>query len=203
MVVALTGGIGSGKTTASGMFAALGVPVIDADEISRDATHSGGAAFRRVVELLGAAVVGPDGELRRDLIRRTVFEDESLRGRLEAIIHPLVYSEIRARIAKVNAPYCVVSVPLLLESGGTDDFDRVLVVDAPEELQLKRVTERDGVPAAEARKVIGSQSRRDERLRAAHDVIHNEGDLAHLRKQVEHLHREYVRMVEDRVAGLP
>jgi dephospho-CoA kinase len=203
MVVALTGGIGSGKTTVSGMFGALGVPVIDADEISRNATRSDGAAFGRVVELFGQSMVGPDGELRRDLIRGAVFDDKVLRARLEAIIHPLVYSEIRERIANTDAPYCLVSVPLLLESADAGEFDRVLVVDAPETLRLKRVTERDGLPAEEIRRIIDSQARRDERLRAADDVIHNDGDLAHLQEQVESLHREYVRMTEDRVAGHP
>jgi dephospho-CoA kinase len=201
MVVALTGGIGSGKTTVSGMFARLGVPIIDADEISRNATRSGGAAFGRVVDLFGPSVVGSDGELRRDLIRGIVFDDKALRMRLEAIIHPLVYSEIRERIATSDAPYCIVSVPLLFESGDAEEFDRVLVVDAPEAVRLKRVTERDGLPAAEVRRIIDSQARRDERLRAADDVIRNDGDLAHLQEQVERLHREYVRLAEDRVAG--
>ncbi|HEY7841081.1 MAG TPA: dephospho-CoA kinase [Gammaproteobacteria bacterium] len=201
MVVALTGGIGSGKTTVSGMFGALGVPVVDADEISRNATRSGGAAFGRVVDLFGPSVVGSDGELRRDLIRGFVFDDRALRMRLEAIIHPLVYSEIRERIAASDAPYCIVSVPLLLESGDAEEFDRVLVVDAPEAVRMKRVMERDGLAAGEVHKIIDSQTRRDERLRAADDVIRNDGDLAHLQEQVERLHREYVRLTEDRVAG--
>jgi dephospho-CoA kinase len=146
-------------------------------------------------------VVGSDGELRRDLIRGFVFDDRALRMRLEAIIHPLVYSEIRERIAASDAPYCIVSVPLLLESGDAEEFDRVLVVDAPEAVRMKRVMERDGLAAGEVHKIIDSQTRRDERLRAADDVIRNDGDLAHLQEQVERLHREYVRLTEDRVAG--
>lgn len=201
MVVALTGGIGSGKTIASGMFEALGVPVIDADEISRDVTRAGGAAFARVVDLFGPAVLGPDGELRRDVIRRAVFEDGALRGRLEAIVHPLVYSAIHARIACLETPYCVVPVPLLIESGAAADFDRVLVVDAPEELRVKRIAARDGLPEAEIRRIMGSQVTRDARLRAAHDVIRNDGTLDRLRSQIERLHRTYTGLAKDRVAG--
>ena len=201
LVVALTGGIGSGKTTASGMFAALGVPVIDADEISRNITRSGGAAFGRVLKLLGPSALGPDGELRRDVIRKAVFEDESLRGALEAIIHPVVYAEIRGRVEGLKAPYCVVSVPLLLESGMATAFDRVLVVDAPEELQLRRASGRDGLPADEIRRIIGSQSTRDARLRAAHNVIRNDAGLENLREQVERLHHAYLETAEMRVAG--
>lgn len=201
LVVALTGGIGSGKTTASGMFASLGVPVIDADEISRTVTRAGGAAFADVTALFGSPVLGPDGELRRDLIRQAVFADESLREKLEAIIHPLVYAQVRERIANTTAPYCIVSVPLLIESGGARDFDRVLVVDAPEELQMKRVAERDGLAAGEIRRIIDSQSGRDARLRAAHDVIRNDDDLRRLRAQIERLHRTYMGLAEKRVAG--
>lgn len=203
LVVALTGGIGSGKTTASGMFAAIGTPVIDADEISRNITRPGGAAFKRVAELFGPSVVAADGELRRDLIRKAVFGDESLRTKLEAIVHPLVWAEVRERTTAVQAPYCIVSVPLLLETGRTGAFDRVLVVDAPEELQLRRVSERDGLPGEEIRRIIGNQAARDARLRAAHDVIRNDGDLGQLRTEVERLHRSYLGMAEKRLRVPP
>jgi dephospho-CoA kinase len=199
--VALTGGIGSGKSTACRMFADLGVPVIDADEIARGVTRAGGPAFQGVVDLVGPAAVGPDGELRREFVRDAVFGSEPLRRAVEALIHPLVYAEIRKRIEGLSTPYCVVCVPLLLESGMASGFDRVLVVDAPEDLQIRRASERDSVPADAIRKIIGSQSGRDARLRAAHDVIRNDGGLDQLRAQVERLHRGYLGRTENRVAG--
>jgi dephospho-CoA kinase len=201
MRVALTGGIGSGKTTVSQMFADHGIPVIDADEISRSITRCGGAAFDRVVDLLGRSALGHDGELRRDYIRHAVFEDAGLRSRMEEIIHPLVYAEIERRMADIDSPYCLISVPLLLESGMSGAFDRVLVVDLPEALQLRRTSERDHLPEAEIRKIMETQSTRGARLQAADDVIRNDSDLEHLRAEVERLHRSYLQLANTRVAG--
>ena len=201
LTVALTGGIGSGKTTVSRMFCDRGVPVIDADEIAREITRAGGPAFKDVLELFGPSALAPDGELRRDHIRRAVFRDEMLRRRLEAIIHPLVYAEIRRRLAAADHPYCVVSVPLLLESGSTAEFDQVLVVDVPEELQLRRTAERDRLPESEIRKVIDSQVSREARLLAADDVVRNDDDLDYLESRIDRLHLKYLALAESRVAG--
>lgn len=201
MVVALTGGIGSGKSTVAAMFAELGVTVVDADEISRNVARRGGPAFEKLLALLGPEALAPGGELRRDLIRKTAFEDEALRRAIEAIIHPLVYSEIRRRVAETDRPYCIVSVPLLIETGKQASFDRVLLIDAPEELRLKRAAERDGLPFEEIRKIMRSQATGDERRRAAHDIIRNDADLGQLRSEIERLHRDYLELARTRVAG--
>lgn len=189
--VGLTGGVGSGKTTVSDMFAALGVPVIDADEISRAATRRDGPAFAAVAELFGAGMIGSDGELRRDAIRAAVFADQALRRRLEAIVHPAVRDEILRRVAVLDEPYCIVSIPLLVETGGTIPVDRVLVVDCPEERQIQRVMQRDSVPRAGVEAMLCSQAARGERLARADDVIDNDGDFDVLRTRVRELHDRY------------
>jgi dephospho-CoA kinase len=192
LTVALTGGIGSGKSTVSGMFAALGVPVIDADEISRRISRPGGAAYPAMVALLGTDVLASDGSIRRDCVRKRVFQDDALRRSLEEIVHPLVREEISRSVAGVEFPYCIVSIPLLVETGAVRRFDRVLVVDAPEDLQIARTMNRDGADAADVIRIQQRQAGRMERLAMADDVIDNRGDLGALRDRVRELHDMYV-----------
>ena len=201
MKVGLTGGMGSGKTAATRYFVELGVPVIDADEISRNATRRDGAAYSQVVSLLGREVVADDGELRRDLIRRRVFDDDGLRRSLESIIHPLVRAEIDRRTAGAEYPYCVISVPLLVETGMMDAFDRILVIDIPEELQISRAARRDGRKADEIHNILSAQAARAARLRAADDVIDNSADLPHLQAEVRRLHAQYLEQAHGRIAS--
>lgn len=200
MKVGLTGGVGSGKTTATGYFAELGVPVIDADEISRRLTRRGGPAHDAVVSLIGPEAMDNDGELRRDLIRRKVFSNDALRLGLEGIIHPLVRAEIDRLAAEVVYPYCVVSVPLLVETGMEHTVDRILVIDLPEEQQVRRAALRDCQPEADIHDVVAAQAARDRRLRAADDIIDNASDLRHLRSEVQRLHAQYLRRAHDRIA---
>ena len=190
--VGLTGGIGSGKTTVSQMFGELGVPVIDADEISRTVTKPGGAAYAAVAQLGGAGALAPDGTLRRDELRRRAFQDPGFLKRLEDIIHPLVQEEISRLAAAADHPYCIISIPLLVEKGADATLDRVLVVDLPEELQLERAASRDRSDKTAIADIMAQQASRAERLRAADDVIRNDGDLASLRMQVQQLHRQYL-----------
>lgn len=191
LVIGLTGGIGSGKSTVAGLFADLGVPVIDADAIARELVAPGQPALAEIREAFGAGVINQDGRLDRDRLRRIVFADPDRRRRLEAILHPRIVHEIRRRIRLLRGGYCIVSIPLLVEAGLTGLVDRILVVDCPETLQRRRIARRDRLPAAEIDAVLQAQAGREARLRVADDVILNDRDLATLRTAVETLHRKY------------
>lgn len=193
--VGLTGGIGSGKSTVEGCFRDLGAPTIDADAVSRRVAEPGQPAFADIVALFGPEVVDDSGRLRRALMRERVFKDLALKKRLEAVIHPLVRQEIQAFTDSADGPYCVICVPLLLETGtARARTDRILVVDAPEALQASRASQRDQADAAQIRQIIAAQIPREERLRAADDVISNDGSLENLKLQVKRLHYKYLEL---------
>ena len=192
--VGLTGGIGSGKTTVSGIFRDLGAEVIDADSISRDLTKPGKAAYSAVIELIGRDAVDGDGNLRRDYLRERVFDDEALRLRLESLIHPLVRDEINTLVNRPGAGYCILCIPLLIEKNSDYNIDRILVVDVPEALQEARASARDGVTTDQIRKIIRTQVPRDVRLGMADDVIINDGDIETLAGKVRVLHEKYLAM---------
>lgn len=192
--VGLTGGIGSGKSTVEGYFRDLGAPTIDADAISHRVAEPGQPAFADIVALFGPEVVDDSGRLRRALMRERVFKDLALKKRLEAVIHPLVRQEIQAFTDSADGPYCVICVPLLLETGTRTRMDRILVVDAPEALQASRASQRDQAGAAQIRQIIAAQIPRAERLRAADDVISNDGNLENLKLQVKRLHYKYLEL---------
>lgn len=192
-VVGLTGGIGSGKSAAADEFARLGAAVVDTDVIARELTAPGGAAMPQVRALFGDAFVAPSGGMDREAMRRRVFSDPGARRALEGLLHPMIRAESERRIAAARAPYVVHVVPLLVESPDyRSRVDRVLVVDAPEELQVRRVGARSGLAAEEVRGIIASQASRQARLAAADDIIDNAGDLAALLAQVAALHAKYV-----------
>lgn len=192
LVIGLTGGIGSGKTAAAEVFSDLGVPVIDADEIARDVVAPGEPAFEEIVRAFGTGVLGETGELDRRAVRDSVFADAGKRSRLEAIIHPRVYTEIEHRLAALDAAYAVVVVPLLIESGGTQLVDRIVVVDAPRALQIERVSRRDGTSAADVERVLAAQLERQARLAQADDIIENDASQAALEQRVRALHHLYL-----------
>ena len=189
--VGLTGGIGSGKSTVKTCFDELGVPTIDADEISHRITKPGQAAFNEVVALFGTQSLDKAGNLDRHRLRELIFCEPTLKKRLEAIIHPRVREEIQAFIKQIDYPYCVICIPLLLETGAQTTVDRVLVVDAPEVLQVARVGLRDNAEEQQTRSIISAQVSREQRLRAAHDIIVNDGSINAVKPQVEHLHEKY------------
>lgn len=193
--VGLTGGIGSGKSTVKTCFDGLGVPTIDADEISHRITKPGQAAFNEVVALFGAQSLDNTGNLDRRRLRRQVFCKPTLKKRLEAIIHPRVREEIQAFIKQIDYAYCVICIPLLLETGAQATVDRVLVVDAPEALQVARVGLRDNAEEQQTRNIISAQVSREQRLRAAHDIIVNDGNIDAVKTQVERLHEKYLNLI--------
>jgi dephospho-CoA kinase len=195
LIVVLTGGIASGKTAASDRFAQLGAPVIDTDRIARDVVEPGSDGLAAVEREFGAAIV-KDGALDRAALRERIFDDADARKRLESILHPRIADEARRRIAEVDAPYAILVVPLLIESGLFGDADRVLVVDVPEDVQIQRLMERDGIARDRAEAALAAQASRGQRLARADDIIVNTGSLADLAAEVDRLHVAYRELAE-------
>jgi dephospho-CoA kinase len=193
--VGLTGGIGSGKTTAAELFASRGACVVDADEISRKLTGPGQAAVEQIVGSFGPQFVAADGSLNRQRMRDLVFSDASARKSLESILHPLIRQESALQLRACNAPYAILVVPLLIESGTyRTRTDRVAVVDCDTEIQVRRVMQRSALTRGEVLAIIASQVSREDRLAAADDVILNDGDLPALERQIESLHAHYIEL---------
>ncbi len=192
--IGLTGGIASGKSTVAELFAACGVPIIDTDRIARDVVEPGQPPLERLVERFGQGILTPDGHLDRPKLREIVFSDPKARADLEALTHPAIGTAVEALAASAGGPYQILVIPLLVEKGLTGRVDRVLVVDCPEELQLERLQKRDGSSPEQARAMLSAQASRAARLKAAHEVIHNESDLAALRMQVVTLHQRYLEL---------
>lgn len=198
LTIGLTGGIGSGKSTAARLFREAGIPIIDADEISHALVAPGTPALAAIVASFGTGFLTNTGELDRDKLRRLVFSDPQRRHRLEAILHPRIRREIKQLIEESRAPYCVVVIPLLLETRQTDLVDRILVIDASTETRLRRVAARDRLPAAEIRAIMDAQTGRAARLAAADDVIDNDGTPDQLVIRVRALHVKYLGMAAQR-----
>ena len=198
LVIGLTGGIGSGKTSAAKFFAALGVCVIDTDEIAHELTQLHGAAISAIRQDFGEDFITAEGALNRGKMRSLVFCDSASRQKLEAILHPLICMEAARSAALASSPYVVMVVPLLLE---TDDYremvQRVLVVDCDEQKQIVRAMARSGLDASEVRAIMATQIARQQRLHQADDVIANDSNLAHLQQQVEALHQKYLALADE------
>ncbi len=191
-VVGLTGGIGSGKSEVTRAFAALGVPIADADDAAHAVTATGADGHRAVIAAFGPRARAADGGLDRAWLRQTVFADEAARTRLERLLHPLIAARLDDEIRAWRAPYGILSVPLLLERGNLlGRVRRVLVVDCPEATQLERVAARSGLPADQVRAIMATQLPRAQRLSRADDVIDNSGPLAALAPQVARLDAQY------------
>lgn len=191
--VGLTGGIGSGKSAASSLFGKLGAEVVDTDEISRELTSPAGAAIAAIRDRFGPEFIAEDGSVDRARMRTRVFEDPAARKELEAILHPLIRERTRAAVSAARAPYVIVVVPLLFETGASLDLvRRVLVVDCDENEQVRRAVARSGIAAGEIRRIMAAQLPRAERLKQADDVIDNGGSLDALRGQVARLHDKYL-----------
>jgi len=191
-IVGLTGGIGSGKSTVSGLFSRLGVPVIDADQVTRELCAVGKPALAEIEEAFGSGVLETNGQLNRSILREKIFSDPKARHVLESILHPKVRKEMIQWASSVQSSYCLFSIPLLLESGQRDLVDWVLVVDCPEEIQIRRVMVRDSLSLTQVKDIMDVQNTRAERLRAAGDVIVNLSDIDTLQKQVNMLHQKYL-----------
>ena len=194
--VGLTGGIASGKSTAAKFFGALGVPIIDTDQLARDVVEPGQPPLERLVERFGPGILTEDGHLDRPALRNIVFSDPKARADLEALTHPAIGAAVEARSAQLGGLYQILVLPLLVEKNLGSQLNRVLVVDCDEELQIRRLKTRDGSTLEQARAILNAQASRTSRLKAAHDVIKNEGDMSAVREQVEQLHARYLELAQ-------
>ena len=196
LVVGLTGGIGSGKTTVADLFAECGVDIIDADRLSRELTEPGKPAYHAIVEKFGPHVVMGNTHLNRRTIRTYVFNDQSLRQWLEQLLHPVIREDLARRIAASTSPYCMAVIPLLFEREPNPLITRTLVVDVPEEMQLARTQLRDLHTQEEVDRIMKLQVTREHRLGAADDVIYNDKKMEDLIPQVEKLHNFYLSLIK-------
>jgi dephospho-CoA kinase len=192
LVVGLTGGIGSGKSVVANRLQALGAGIVDTDELSRELTSPGGDAMPALREAFGADFVTPEGALDRGAMRALAFSDAAARGRLEAILHPAIRERAERALSVAEAPYAVLVVPLLFETRAyASRVDRILVVDCPEAVQVRRTSQRPGLTEADVHAVMAAQWPRWRRLQSADDVIWNGGALAQLEAQCEKMHATY------------
>jgi len=192
--VGLTGGIASGKSTAAKFFGALGVPILDSDQVAREVVEPGQPPLERLVERFGRGILTPDGHLDRPALRNIVFSDPRARADLETLTHPAIGAAMEARSAAAGGPYQILVIPLLIEKSLGSQVDRVLVVDCDEELQIRRLHARDGSTRAQAQAILDAQVSRGARLKAANDVIRNDADMGAVRAQVAELHARYLEL---------
>ncbi|WP_295408329.1 dephospho-CoA kinase [uncultured Thiocystis sp.] len=196
--VALTGGIGSGKSTVAEQLGALGAGVIDTDLLSRELTAAGHPVLERIAAVFGGSILQSDGSLDRAALRERIFRSPAERAQLESILHPAIKNLMLERLATLDAPYAVLVIPLLFETGQQTLVDRILVVDVPEHVQIERVKRRSGLPEDEILRIVASQSPRQERNARADDILDNSGDTAALSSQVRHLHRRYFQFAKSK-----
>ncbi len=201
LIVGLTGGIASGKTTATTFFSSRNVPVIDADLIVHALLKSGTKSNAEIINAFGADIVQHDDELDREKLRQLIFSDTQKRQQLEAILHPEVRREIKSLISQITAnnttaSYCIVCIPLLVETQQQDLVHRILVIDTPEEIQIQRLRQRDNFADTEIKNILSSQATRNERRAAADDVIINNLDIEHFNRQLNKIHESYLTLAE-------
>lgn len=190
-IIGLTGGIGSGKSTVADLFSKLGAPIIDSDVIAREVLMEE-TPLKKIVAHFGTQILDAKAQLDRTKLRKLIFENATQREWLENLLHPLIIAEIKKRIATLHTAYCIVVIPLLMEVPEAKKLvDRILVVDASEELQIQRTVVRDHSTPEEVKRILASQINRAQRLKIADDVVSNTGDIAALQEAVSILHQRY------------
>jgi dephospho-CoA kinase len=195
--VGLTGGIASGKSTVADLFAARGAAVLDTDVIAREVVEPGSHALAALVNALGGGILDAEGRLDRAFLRDRLFADAFVRREVEGILHPAIFAELERQSQTAGGPYQVFVIPLLVEAKLQHVVDRVLVVDCPEDVQVRRLMARDGGSRDDAARILASQATREARLAAADDVIDNGGETADLPAQVDRLDRKYRRLATE------
>ncbi len=194
--IALTGGIGSGKTAVSARFAALGAPVIDSDRIAREIVAPGEPGLEAIRDTWGQRFLAADGSLKRRALRAAAFSDPAIRQRLDELLHPLIRERLERQAENADAPYVLLVIPLLLEAGFIDLAERVLLVSAARETRIQRVMRRDGESREAVEAILASQAPEAARRRIADEVIDNDGPPARLDEQVRALHRFYLELAQ-------
>ena len=197
LTIGLTGGIGSGKTTVADIFAALGVELVDADQLSREVVAPGTPALREIAKHFGDNIITQQGELDRKALREIVFHSPEQRQWLEQQLHPAIGDLIKTRLKACKSDYCILVSPLLLETEQHKLTDRILVVDVPEQIQLQRAMQRDGSDETTIRGIIDAQTSRDTRLESSDDVIDNSRPLETLKERVLELHNKYLQLAKN------
>ena len=195
-IIGLTGGIGCGKSAVAERFAALGAPVIDADEIARQVVAKGQPGLAEIALHFGPRTLNEDGSLNRRVLREVIFQDSEARKALEGILHPRIREEMDRQLMTLDAPYAILSIPLLFETGQEKRVDRVLVIDCPQDTQIRRVCARDRVNPDQVRSILAAQCSRTDRLARADDIIDNSASPEALTPQVDRLHRHYLRLAQ-------
>ena len=192
MIVGLTGGIGSGKSAAGKYFESNGITVIDADLLAKEALDTGSQGYDEAIEYFTSSILDEGGHIDRYILRKEIFNDTDKKLKLESIVHPIVRDLMFSKIFASQSPYSIVMVPLIFESQSMSSYDRILVVDCDESLQLERSTVRDNSPSELIKKIIQSQCSREERLSIANDVLPNNDSLDSLQSKVDKLHNFYL-----------
>ena len=192
LTVGLTGGIGSGKSTVAQLFAEQGVPIIDTDVIAREQVEPEKPAFSAIIEHFGKNLLAENGALNRAKLRHIIFNNDAERTWLENLLHPLIRQAVEKQLKTITAPYCIVVIPLLFEVKPYPFINRILVVDAPEHMQIERAALRDQSNKTHIQAIINTQTRREDRNSRADDIILNDGEINDLAVQVKNLHAKYL-----------
>ncbi|MGD6736804.1 dephospho-CoA kinase [Photobacterium leiognathi] len=198
LVIGLTGGIGSGKTTVANLFAdTYGIDIIDADIVAREVVEPNTFGLNAIIEKCGKEILLEDGTLNRAKLRDAIFSQPELKTWLNNLLHPLIREKMQQDINQSQSPYCLLVVPLMVENNLQTMTHRLLVVDVDEQVQIERTQQRDNVSIEQIKNILASQASREQRLDAADDVITNNGDNKALVSQVEQLHLQYLKMSQD------
>ena len=198
LTIALTGGIGSGKTSIASIFKSLGVPIIDSDTISKEIILPGKPCFKDIVNEFGEEILTNKGTIDRYKLRDIIFNNDKARIKLENITHPIIFKNIDIQTSLINYPYCLVIVPLLIETKSVKYFDKVLLIDTFKNIQFERVSKRDSMSPALLRKIIKIQATRSERLKYADDIIENNNEIGNLNEYINILHKKYLTLSKEK-----
>ena len=198
LTIALTGGIGTGKTSVASIFKSLGVPIIDSDIISKEIMLPGKPCFNDIVNEFGEEILTNKETIDRNKLRNIIFNNDKARIKLENITHPVIFKNIDIQASLINYPYCLVIVPLLIETKSVKYFDKVLLVDVLEKIQFERVTKRDCISPALLGKIIKTQATRSERLKYADDIIENNNEIVNLNEYINILHKKYLTLSKEK-----